>query len=79
MAKKLGAPRSPRPSHGRRAGGGERRAVGHLRGDRQCVDEHATGFDLIKLHRGQVMHNMRAESLADLVRMAENLGRPAST
>jgi FixJ family two-component response regulator len=43
------------------------------------VDEYATGFDLIKLHRGQVMHKMRAESLADLVRMAENLGRPAST
>jgi hypothetical protein len=79
MAKKLGAPRSPRPSHGRRAGGGERRVVVYLRGDRQCVDEHATGFDLIKLHRGQVMHKMRAESLADLVRMAEKLGRPVPT
>jgi hypothetical protein len=32
----------------------------------------------IKLHRGQVMHKMRAESLADLVRMAATLGLPAT-
>jgi len=37
-----------------------------------------TGFDLIKLPRGQVMHKMRAESVAALVRMAATLGLPAT-
>jgi FixJ family two-component response regulator len=33
----------------------------------------------IKLHRHQVMQKMQAESLADLVRMAEKLGIPATS
>ena len=32
----------------------------------------------VKVHRGQIMEKMQADSLANLVRMAERLGIPAS-
>jgi FixJ family two-component response regulator len=48
---------------------------GHEKAD---AVELGTSEITIKIHRGQVIRKMRAESLADLVRMAETLAIPTS-
>jgi FixJ family two-component response regulator len=46
--------------------------------NKEIAAELGTSEITIKTHRGQVMRKMRAESFADLVRMAERLGIPAT-
>ena len=42
--------------------------------NKQIAAELEITEDTVKFHRGHVMRKMRADSLADLVRMSENLG-----
>lgn len=46
--------------------------------NKQIAAELGISEITIKIHRGQVMRKMGAESLADLVRMAEKLDIPAT-
>jgi FixJ family two-component response regulator len=46
--------------------------------NKQIAAELGASEKTIKVHRGQVMQKMKAESLADLIHMAEKLGLPST-
>jgi FixJ family two-component response regulator len=45
--------------------------------NKQIAGELGTSETTVKIHRGQVMHKMQADSVPELVRMAGKLGLPA--
>jgi FixJ family two-component response regulator len=45
--------------------------------NKQIAGQLGTTDATVKLHRGRVIHKMQANSLADLIRMAEKLEVPA--
>jgi FixJ family two-component response regulator len=45
--------------------------------NKQIAAQLGTSEKTIKIHRGQVMRKMQADSLADLVRLAQSLGIPS--
>jgi FixJ family two-component response regulator len=47
--------------------------------NKQIAAELGTSEKTIKIHRGQVMAKMKADSVANLVRMAEKLGLASSS
>jgi FixJ family two-component response regulator len=47
--------------------------------NKQVADALGTAEKTIKAHRGQVMHKMQANSVAELVRMADRLGLSSET
>jgi FixJ family two-component response regulator len=47
--------------------------------NKQVAAELGINEGTVKVHRGQVMQKMRADSLADMVRMSEKLGIPRAT
>ena len=46
--------------------------------NKQAAGELGTTEATVKVHRARVMEKLRADSLADLIRMAEKLGLPAA-
>jgi FixJ family two-component response regulator len=46
--------------------------------NKQIAGELGTTEATVKVHRAKMMHKMQADSLADLIRMAEKLGGPAA-
>jgi FixJ family two-component response regulator len=45
--------------------------------NKQIAAQIGTSETTVKVHRSQLMRKMRADSLADLVRIAERIGIPA--